>query len=1134
MSNSIKNDNTDVIEDLIITDDVLNHNNTFSLRALDETLEKLSVTNFWSLYQTQRSRLKMKRFCLKFSDFLSTKRLSSERNRSHYPRRYMGYIDFTFIEPELRKRYRNSNLYGVSVNQEVISKNPDIFRYNYLVFINGEFIFTTEVYPSDSKLGVIIDLETQMNEHGITLNQYNEYKQTNPNVDILIVPNFTMSNVGTNKYVLDNLDYKVPFDQIVGSENFGSNTICFANTVDGIARRYYEDRIHVNMDDSIVEMGRDITPGEGRYRFVFVSFNSLYRIVDVSYDDPYFKLDTKMPCPVEQMVLFKQDVEGRFLFNDVKITLYYPNVYKIEGLNEGDIAKVLVFQDEQELTESEKYKNDIAKYEEYVDMLPKYKDGTIPELLKHYKPSSFVYSIDDYENSMYVPNTLNYKVQKLHKTIYENPWALAVYLDLLNLPTDKFYVDMEKIDLSIRLRTDTTEEDLLETVSDIYFDEEMYVFAMNRHFVNTSSYGFRIFIDGYFQNETTYRILPGKDFYYIYLPKSKINEKTVVEFERYKLFNFEQTGRTSSLDVPVVEISVPNRDKLIYSREVYVVDKESNRYLSKYKDFYVETLYSFAESADKWVKVPRSSGIPIDNKIRIYLLNDKYLNKDLKIGVNRTMHMISKYKYRSLDLKGDVSNFVYKTFNFPNSGGYDKGGYRMFCDGKLMIPNQYFIINSKYQGLDDVVCTNVNSKDELDYIVDRVPARFTVVYYQKVVDEVNKKGFVDLDGKVPLPISLKWYDIFINGVKLHKKNIEIISPTKFYIQGVESRKNLIILMKNRDPEFFKLATHKSSDVKDYNNTIIDDLMETVGALKEIIDDTKDVIDKDDTSKDIITDTALNQEAIEFFYEFLVYSFINANRKQITQEIKDTFPSLVNEDGVLPIDPNDGCVKSDKIKGYLIKLIECNILDERSYDMFSNSNVDYDELGTLQDRFAIRPLDTTNHEFGLEHEFMCDPETGEPAIKNDDNTVTAVSTIFRTKNFIESFSDDIMLYGMGKADVYQITFDDDYKVFVYTSGDDIISEEITTNKKVKKFAIGLDATFMRQIGNSQMLKVANCDPTVTITYLDGSDEITMTCKLTRLHSNVFNASNNIVTLKAIKLTDIDEGIKTFIHSLLFAF
>ena len=224
------------------------------------------------------------------------------------------------------------------------------------------------------------------------------------------------------------------------------------------------------MDDSIVEMGRDITPGEGRYRFVFVSFNSLYRIVDVSYDDPYFKLDTKMPCPVEQMVLFKQDVEGRFLFNDVKIILYYPNVYKIEGLNEGDIAKVLVFQDEQELTESEKYKNDIAKYEEYVDMLPKYKDGTIPELLKHYKPSSFVYSIDDYENSMYVPNTLNYKVPKLHKTIYENPWALAVYLDLLNLPTDKFYVDMEKIDLSIRLRTDTTEEDLLETVSDIYFD----------------------------------------------------------------------------------------------------------------------------------------------------------------------------------------------------------------------------------------------------------------------------------------------------------------------------------------------------------------------------------------------------------------------------------------------------------------------------------------------------------------------------------------------------------------------------------------------------------------------------------------------------------------------------------------
>lgn len=1131
--NTVINDKN-AIEDLVITNEMLYQNNTFNLKALEDTLEKLSVTNFWSLYQTQRSRLNMERFQLNFSDFLSTKRLSSERNRSHYPRRYMVYINFTFIKPELRKKYRNSDFYNVSVSQETIAKNPDIFKYNYLVFINGEFIFTTEVYPVDSKLGVIIDLETQTNEHGITLAQYNEYKKTNPKVDILIVPNFTIVNSGTNKYILDDLNYAVPFNQLVGSNQFNSNTICFVNTVDGVARRYFEDRIHIDKDNSIVNIGRDITPGEGRYRFAFITFGSLYKIVNATYDDPYFKLDTKMPCPTEQMILFKRDSSGRFLFDNIKVEAFYPNIYKVEGLDEGDIVKILIFQDELDLTESEKYKNELAKYEEYVDMLPKYKDNTIPEILKHYKPSSYVYCIEDYKNSIYVPSTINYKVQKLHKTIYENPWVLAVYLDLLNLPTDKFYIDMEKVDLSIRSRMDTTLEDLDESVADIFFKEEMYVFALNRHFVNTSSYGFRVFIDGYFQDETTYRCLPGPDFYYIYLSKAKITPTTVIEIERYKLFNFEQTGSTDSLDKPFAEINLIDRDKVIYAREVYVVDKKTGRYLSKYEDFRIETLYRFAEGGNKWATIPRSCGIPIENKIRVYLNNEKYLGHQLKIGVNRTMVMTSEYHFRPMMENNGMQNYIYKAFRISNPGGYDKGGYRMFCDGKLMMPNQYFIAGARYQGKDDVICSSYNTDDEVNFIVDRVPARFTVIYFQKVVDEVNKKGYVDLDGKIPLPISLKWYDIFVNGVKLHKKNIEIISPTKFYIQGVDSRKNLMILIKNRDPEVFKLASHDPNfDNKDYNNTIIDDLMETVGALKEIIDDTKEFIDPNDESKDFGSDTTFNQDALQFFYQYFVYTFINANRKQLTQEIKDVFPDLINDKGIMEIDPNDGCIKGDNIKGYLIKLIECNITNERSYDMFTNEGIDFNEIGTLQDRFAIRPLDTTNYEFGLPQEFMCDPETGEPAIMNDDGTVTTVSTLFRTKNFIESFSDKIMAHGMGRADIYQIRFDNDYKVLVYEDGNNILTEDIITPTEVKKFAIGLDVSFLKQIGESKMLKLADINPTVSISYLDGTEEKTVSHTINRLHNYIIS-TNNIVTLKSITINGIEEGVKTFIHSLLIAF
>ena len=166
--------------------------------------------------------------------------------------------------------------------------------------------------------------------------------------------------------------------------------------------------------------------------------------------------------------------------------------------------------------------------------------------------------------------------------------------------------------------------------------------------------------------------------------------------------------------------------------------------------------------------------------------------------------------------------------------------------------------------------------------------------------------------------------------------------------------------------------------------------------------------------------------------------------------------------------------------------------------------------------------------------MCDPETGEPAIKNEDGTVTAVSTLFRTKNYIENFSENIIMYGMGKADIYQITFDEEFKVHVYQDDENIITEGIETPKPIRKFVIGLDATFMTQFGDSKMLRVADVDPEVELKYLDGGMERTVVHKISRLSNYVIETDGNPVTLTSLKILGIEEGVKTFIHSLLIAF
>lgn len=1127
------------IDDLTIPEDVLYANNTFNLNALNEALERLSLINFWSLYQTQRARLQIKRFDIPFREFKPVYRLSGEKTKDYYPRRHMAYIDYQFIRAELRKDYRKSELYNTPVNQEQIAEHDELFRYNHMVFINGEYISTTEVYPQEAKTGIIIDVTSNRNTHGITYEDYTKYMETNPIVTVVIVPSFKVTMVTTNRYVLDGYNWNVPFDKITGSDHFNENTLCFVNTEDGVSRKICTNRVKVDPSIDVVRIDRGLTYGGKSIRLCFITFDSLYDVRTISNDSPYIQLDTKMPCPVEHFFMMTEDTtNGRMSYNkDIKVEMFYPNIYKFSGFKENEKVRLYVMQDEEVVTPSEEYINELAKYEEYVAMLPRYEDGSIPEVIKNYRPSTYVYSIDDFEGSIYVPSTMNYKVQKLHKTIYENPWALAVYLDLLNLPIDKFYLDMEKIDLSNRVREDSSREDIDPGQNVVYFDEDMYVFAMNRHYVDTRSYGFRIFIDGLFQLDNTYVILPGPDFYFIYLPVDKVKSDSVIEIERYKLFTIDKKGSTDSLDNPVMEFDFSEDRQMVgYSREIYAIDLETMRYIPK-KYLRIDVLYKFAEGGNKWVTIPDGRNIPLENKVRVYITDSHWVGKQVRVGLQRKMSMVTGDAVTEED-KRKEGTFWYTRGEISNFGGFDKSNYRVFNNGRILLPIQYYVnVSPKYGGK-----TFFRTSSELhvgdQFTIDHVPAQFRVVYYQHEVDVENKKGYVDVDGKLALPISLKWYDIYLNGRKLHKKNIEIISPTKFYIQGVESRKHLMIVVKNRDTEIFHLPYYEDkmdTPVKiDWNNTIIDELMEDANGLKEVIDATKKVIDPNDEFFDIATNVAMNVNALIFFFEFFMYTFINANKKQITQDIKDTFPMLILENGVLPIDSNDGAVKNDSIGGYLIKAIDCNV-KRGEEDMFTDPNVNYDGIGALQDRFAIRPLNTSNFEYGLREEFLTDPNTAEPALVNADGTVTALNTMVRMNNHINNFSSEIALFGMGHADIYKIAFDNEYETKTYQDGENLITENISTEIPVDKICISIDATFLGQIGDCKMLSTMDVDPTVTIGYIVDGAAKGYTCKLSRLKEYAIEENQKVVTINTISLSGIPETVnRTFIHSILLAF
>ena len=89
-----------------------------------------------------------------------------------------------------------------------------------------------------------------------------------------------------------------------------------------------------------------------------------------------------------------------FFMHDLKIDMYYPNIYKIVGdITEDRTLKVYVFY--RKSSKVLKHKNRLAMYYKYMNnILTRYKKGTITEMVKDYITKEVIYYIEDYQGSV--------------------------------------------------------------------------------------------------------------------------------------------------------------------------------------------------------------------------------------------------------------------------------------------------------------------------------------------------------------------------------------------------------------------------------------------------------------------------------------------------------------------------------------------------------------------------------------------------------------------------------------------------------------------------------------------------------------------------------------------------------------
>ena len=162
------------------------------------------------------------------------------------------------------------------------------------------------------------------------------------------------------------------------------------------------------------------------------------------------------------------------------------------------------------------------------------------------------------------------------------------------------------------------------------------------------------------------------------------------------------------------------------------------------------------------------------------------------------------------------------------------------------------------------------------------------------LESIPRDKVINLKGKIDKPFDFKWYDIYLNGKKLVKKDVEIVSANLIKILKSDSLHGLEIIENSRDREYFGGI--------DAFRDIIDDLFETDKDFADNLNGS--VADNENLSDDEvpIIGTIINplDYVVRQLYNFLLESFgmINPDYLQLSRYEINTYKDLTDESGPL--------------------------------------------------------------------------------------------------------------------------------------------------------------------------------------------------------------------------------------------
>lgn len=866
----------------------IKNNAAFDLAALEQTIDEIKLSSFANLYQFQKDLAGIKRFDLTMNQLVQVTNITGKR--SLYTKKFVGYVKTDFIHKSKRLLYKRSAFFGKELSIFDVANNSKLFTYNYMVFVDGKFVDSINILPKDDRTALIFDVQDQINPVGIPWSHFTSLRDANAKITVFFIPNAIYGVYNTTRADLDKYKNQLALSDLnlAGNLATDANYITFVKDKKLLFNSVVTDTTNsANMLRFVANGGLPNT-GKQIHLNVF-GFRNLHNQLIIPSTDKFFRIaNLKMPVPIENMMVFRNNVDGTKTFaHDITLKQYYPNVYEVLNNTTNTELTIYVFYSKDNGESILKYTNDLAVYEKFMGTgLSKYIDGSIPTLVRDYVAQSMAYSIEDFNSSAQYPDHLSYKLNKLSAWIDADPSVFQRYLLKELVSQSAYYIDVSTINLASKLRTNNRTE-ISNTLSQEDFGENRYVFIIKNE-PGDDVESFRFYIDG-----NAY--IPDKrwrqdEYEVFYIQQSLIKPNTVIEIERFKQFRYSTT--VSFASVSENEQLTVTKLKDLSRNDIFLVDATNQNIIDKSK-------YTVSYFNEKGVKTDlgTDSFKVIPNGTFVVNMKDvTLLNRDIQIKIQRDTY------YQEHNITEAMS--AGETFIFKKAVNPDRRHYRIFRNGRLLNPSLYEVEPSATYNGNNFVTPLVYKELNDKFIIDYTPNKYKIVYEQGLIPA---NGLLDLRGRIIRPFDLKWYDVYINGRRLTIKNIEVISPYIVFIKNISSLKNLLIIERDKDIDFFKHAVGA--------RTLTDKLWDTDVPFKTaVLAGRTDIVDiEPDVISEIITEASL--ELLRFFNLYIsILDFINPDTMQLTDEQKAEYPALF-QGNVFPLDPD----KDYNPRSYVMKI-----------------------------------------------------------------------------------------------------------------------------------------------------------------------------------------------------------------------